>query len=114
LPLQETVQRGGPARDRPARRTPQLRDRWPQRKNRLEGGIGHADVAFTMKQYVQTDLEANREVANTLADLISAGCSRRVTLSTRRPGTASNRRGGKRPVHKSVHKLHKKGRFSVR
>jgi integrase len=35
--------------------------------------IGHADVAFTMKQYVQTDLEADREVANTLADLIIGG-----------------------------------------
>ena len=35
--------------------------------------IGHADVAFTMKQYVQTDLEADREVANTLADLIVGG-----------------------------------------
>jgi integrase len=36
----------------------------------LSKRIGHADVAFTMKQYVQTDLEADREVANTLADLI--------------------------------------------
>jgi hypothetical protein len=35
--------------------------------------IGHADVAFTMRQYVQTDLEADREVANTLADLIIGG-----------------------------------------
>ena len=35
--------------------------------------IGHADVAFTMKQYVQTDLEADREVANTLAGLIIGG-----------------------------------------
>jgi hypothetical protein len=35
--------------------------------------IGHADVAFTMKQYVQTDLEADREVANILADLIIGG-----------------------------------------
>ena len=35
--------------------------------------IGHADVAFTMKQYVQTDLEADREVANTIADLIIGG-----------------------------------------
>jgi hypothetical protein len=36
--------------------------------------IGHADVAFTMKQYVQTDLEADREVATTLADLIIGAC----------------------------------------
>lgn len=35
--------------------------------------IGHADVAFTMKQYVQTDLEADRQVANTLAKLIIGG-----------------------------------------
>jgi hypothetical protein len=35
--------------------------------------IGHSDVAFTMKQYVQTDLEADREVVNTLADLIIGG-----------------------------------------
>jgi integrase len=39
----------------------------------LSRRIGHADVAFTMKQYVQTDLEADREVANTLADLIIGG-----------------------------------------
>jgi hypothetical protein len=31
----------------------------------LSQRIGHADVAFTMKQYVQTDLEADRQVANT-------------------------------------------------
>ncbi len=35
--------------------------------------IGHADVAFTIKQYVQTDLEADRQVANTLAELITGG-----------------------------------------
>jgi integrase len=39
----------------------------------LSKRIGHADVAFTMKQYVQTDLDADREVANTLADLIIGG-----------------------------------------
>ena len=39
----------------------------------LSKRIGHADVAFTVKQYVQTDLEADREVANTLADLIIGG-----------------------------------------
>jgi integrase len=36
----------------------------------LSQRIGHADVAFTMKQYVQTDLEADRQVTNTLAELI--------------------------------------------
>jgi integrase len=35
----------------------------------LSKRIGHADVPFTMKQYVQTD----REVANTLANLIIGG-----------------------------------------
>jgi hypothetical protein len=39
----------------------------------LSKRIGHADVAFTMKQYVQTDLEADRRVANTLAQPIIGG-----------------------------------------
>lgn len=39
----------------------------------LSKQIGHADVAFTMKQYVQTDLEADRQVATTLAELIIGG-----------------------------------------
>ena len=39
----------------------------------LSRRIGHADVAFTMKQYVQTDLEADRQVASTLAALILSG-----------------------------------------
>jgi integrase len=39
----------------------------------LSARIGHADVAFTMKQYVQTDLAADRQVANTLAELILGG-----------------------------------------
>ncbi len=42
--------------------------------------IGHADVAFTMRQYVQTDLEADRQVANTLADLIIGGTLASVLL----------------------------------
>jgi extradiol dioxygenase family protein len=33
----------------------------------LSKRIGQADVTFTMKQYVQTDLEADRRVANTLS-----------------------------------------------
>jgi integrase len=36
----------------------------------LSERIGHSDVAFTMRQYVQTDLEVHREVANALAELI--------------------------------------------
>jgi integrase len=39
----------------------------------LSKRIGHANVAFTMKQYVQTDLEADRQVATTLAELIIGG-----------------------------------------
>jgi integrase len=39
----------------------------------LSQRIGHADVAFTMKQCVQTDLEADRQVA-----LCVAGVSRRL------------------------------------
>ena len=39
----------------------------------LSKRIGHADMAFTMKQYVQADLEADRKVANTLAELIIGG-----------------------------------------
>jgi hypothetical protein len=35
--------------------------------------LGHADVAFTMKQYVQADLEADRLVAHALAELIVGG-----------------------------------------
>jgi integrase len=35
----------------------------------LSHGIGHSDVAFTMKQYVQTDLEATAR-SPTLAELI--------------------------------------------
>jgi integrase len=50
----------------------------------LSQRIGHADVAFTMKQYVQTDLEADRQVANTLAELIIGGS----LASFEMPGTA--------------------------
>ena len=39
----------------------------------LSRRIGHADVAFTMKQYVQTDLKADRQAATTLAELIIGG-----------------------------------------
>lgn len=49
----------------------------------LSQRIGHADVAFTMKQYVQTDLEADRQVANTLAELILGGA---LTTALLTPG----------------------------
>ena len=55
----------------------------------LSQRIGHADVAFTMKQYVQTDLEADRQVANTLAALIIGGTLASTVISDRgapRPG----------------------------
>jgi len=47
----------------------------------LSQRIGHADVAFTMKQYVQTDLEADRQVANTLAALIIGGALASTVIS---------------------------------
>jgi hypothetical protein len=74
----------------------------------LSKRIGHADVAFTMKQYVQTDLEADRQVATTLAELIVGGSlvpSRSVQARTRRDQAL---------VHKSVHKPYAKGPLSVR
>jgi hypothetical protein len=39
----------------------------------LSKRIGHADVAFTMRQYVQADLETDRQVAATLAGPIIGG-----------------------------------------
>jgi integrase len=48
----------------------------------LSKRIGHADVAFTMKQYVQTDLEADRQVATTLAELIVGGSLVSVGIGT--------------------------------
>jgi integrase len=61
----------------------------------LSTRIGHSDVAFTMRQYVQTDLEADRQVANTLAALIIGGSLATVDVSpganttTNRPGQAA-------------------------
>jgi integrase len=47
----------------------------------LSQRIGHADVAFTMRQYVQTDLAADRRVANALAELIIGGSLASVDLT---------------------------------
>ncbi len=47
----------------------------------LSERIGHSDVAFTMKQYMQTDLEADRQVANTLAKLIIGGSLASTTVA---------------------------------
>ncbi|WP_322751097.1 MULTISPECIES: hypothetical protein [unclassified Frankia] len=35
--------------------------------------VGHASVAFTMGTYLDTDLDADREVARAIADLILGG-----------------------------------------
>ena len=55
----------------------------------LSERIGHSDVAFTMRQYVQTDLEVQRQVATTLAELILGGLlsSGSVDPDTDRPTT---------------------------
>jgi hypothetical protein len=45
----------------------------PPKAEPAADALGHADVAFTMKQYAQTDLEADRRVANTFAELIVGG-----------------------------------------
>jgi len=47
----------------------------------LSHRIGHADVAFTMKQYLQSDLEVDRQVATTLAELIIGGSLASVDIT---------------------------------
>ena len=64
----------GPAADRSSRRAAFTLGRdakidWKALSTR----IGHADVAFTMKQYVQADLETDRQVATAIAELIMGG-----------------------------------------
>jgi integrase len=49
----------------------------------LSQRIGHADVAFTMRQYVQSDLDADRQVATTLAELIIGGVLASVPVQRR-------------------------------
>ena len=56
--------------------------------------MGHADVAFTMKQYVQTDLEADRQVANTLVELIIGGALASFEISQRMGKKASGEGSG--------------------
>jgi integrase len=48
----------------------------------LSQRIGHSDVAFTMKQYVQAALEADRQVATTLAELIIGGSLASMEIGT--------------------------------
>lgn len=52
----------------------------------LSQRIGHADVAFTMKRYVQAGLESGRQVANTLAELIIGGSLASVPMGEHEPG----------------------------
>ena len=54
----------------------------------LSKRIGHADVAFTMKQYVQADLEADRQVANTLAQLIIGGSLASLAIADQADATS--------------------------
>jgi integrase len=60
----------------------------------LSKRIGHGDVAFTMKQYVQTDLEADRQVANTLAELIIGGSLASVEITKGEGEKASDEGSG--------------------
>jgi integrase len=55
----------------------------------LSKRVGHADVAFTMRQYVETDLEADREVANTLAELIIGGSLASLVIGAEPDHTSS-------------------------
>lgn len=55
----------------------------------LSQRIGHSDVAFTMKQYVQTDLEADRQVAGTPAKLILGGSLASMVLTPFESGSKS-------------------------
>jgi len=59
----------------------------------LSKRIGHSDVAFTMKQYVQTDLTADRQVANTLAELIIGGTLASIDIGRATPAATHPQRG---------------------
>ena len=48
-----------------------------------------ADAAFTMKQYVQADLEADRQVAHALAELIVGGSLASVLVNPEDSGSAA-------------------------
>jgi hypothetical protein len=63
----------------------------------LSTRIGHADVAFTMRQYVQTDVAADRQVSNALAELIIGGSLASVELA----GEVKDQDGVRRPSHPS-------------
>lgn len=50
-----------------------------------------------MKQYVQTDLEADRQVANTLAELIIGGALASFEISRRLAANSPDEGSGGRP-----------------
>jgi hypothetical protein len=74
----------------------------------LSHRIGHSDAAFTMKQYVQTDLEADRQVANTLAELILGGSltSFEITGTAREAGERTHLPGSHNNINeREVYKI---------
>ncbi len=73
----------------------------------LSQRIGNADVAFTMKQYVQTDLEAGRQHTR-------GANHRRVADFVRDHWDGSRGGVSEHEVYKSVYKPHTEGPFSVR
>jgi integrase len=70
--------------------------------------LGHADVAFTMKQYVQADLQADRPVAHALAELIVGGSLASVWWTRRTAAAHRTERDPAALVYKSVYKRHAK------
>ena len=70
-----------------------------------------------MRQYVETDLEADREVANTLAELIIGGTFSSDLAAGAGPDgedQGDEARPHERFVYRSVYKPQAKGRLSVR
>jgi integrase len=63
----------------------------------LSNRIGHSDVAFTMKQYVQNDLEADRQVATVLAKLILGGSLASVDITRETTAPARTEAGCSKP-----------------
>ncbi len=83
----------------------------------LSKRIGHADVAFTMKQYVQTGLEADRQVAATLAGLTIGGSLATSAVGSTPPAATAGIRtpvADHSPVSRSVSTRHERGPFQNR
>jgi hypothetical protein len=85
------VRPGGPPKAR-ARAGRKARIDWKALSQR----VGHSDVAFIMRQYVATDLEADREVVNTLAELIIGGTL--ASDQAARPGPDGEDKGDEDPA----------------